>query len=534
MGRIEYLTRLALGRSAFQELEIESHPRTVKQEVESQEAADGRRDPAQTVYIQQYNSKGRPINPPADASRAEQRRAQNEVLALAGVLERTDKARTEADARAKGLIIASDREQEDRLGERLDMVADMATSIATHYPNILLKRCLAGMYQPDMPFAAILARDFHSVRTGDLGNAVRVLCPDLDLIVVHFALGLRLAPYLQRAAYALEKRLLTSGLPPETLKIYFRMAETSYWALAVGTEIALLPLVHYWECTQLGLTPRMPLRPLAHCLLQYSGRFFAHVWQRELRTRSVWLYSSLSVLLADSIEIGTGEPATARIAAWSKYEVLKDLSPSGRQTQRRPGVVSDPCGRILYEVETMRNVFMQWLGWNGKDSSVHPNPNAFAETHSGGSGTADSNARSSHRTSSLARLPARRLGLLMETLLGRILLLPLESLLLRCSARAFVQVAGLCRVGPMTGSPYVPSSGVWVGGVMSVGPAAAASWVRSGRWASSFSKVGLALGLLVGVEAALYGGVYMATRSHGIDRFGWGSWLAETDGEGEK
>ncbi|KAL8953660.1 MAG: hypothetical protein Q9222_000497 [Ikaeria aurantiellina] len=98
MGGQDYLTRLALGRSAYDPLEIEQ---SIADPEQSSHSAPGHVDqlgrhvndqPPQPqtgrpyVYIQQYDSRGRPVNALSRALSRQSRRAQNDVLATVGVL----------------------------------------------------------------------------------------------------------------------------------------------------------------------------------------------------------------------------------------------------------------------------------------------------------------------------------------------------------------------------------------------------------------------------------------------------------------
>ncbi|KAK3109291.1 hypothetical protein LTR53_017611, partial [Teratosphaeriaceae sp. CCFEE 6253] len=85
MGRQQHLTRLALGRSAFQS-SGDDEPGGDRTGLHGEgEATDGR--PAQ-----QYDAKGRPVNPATAARNAEMRRAQNSILALVGVVEAAERS----------------------------------------------------------------------------------------------------------------------------------------------------------------------------------------------------------------------------------------------------------------------------------------------------------------------------------------------------------------------------------------------------------------------------------------------------------
>ncbi|KAI9670377.1 MAG: hypothetical protein M1817_004420 [Caeruleum heppii] len=85
MGRQAYLTRLALGRSAFEPYEPPPEPR----EQHTIPSSAGYRlagDPSAVPYHQQYDSRGHPTNPESRRLLRASVRAQNEVLATCGVI----------------------------------------------------------------------------------------------------------------------------------------------------------------------------------------------------------------------------------------------------------------------------------------------------------------------------------------------------------------------------------------------------------------------------------------------------------------
>ncbi|KAK5173510.1 uncharacterized protein LTR77_002191 [Saxophila tyrrhenica] len=95
MGRLFHLERLALGRSPFESIDAEDSP----PEVDSQ---GGISSPDNGHYQQQYDRKGRPINPATEKHNRELRHAQNAILELVGVVESKDQtARLEQERRAE-------------------------------------------------------------------------------------------------------------------------------------------------------------------------------------------------------------------------------------------------------------------------------------------------------------------------------------------------------------------------------------------------------------------------------------------------
>lgn len=84
MGKDEYLWRLSLGRSAFQP--VDDHDLASSSEVDYVQTKEAEQSSPQR---QLYDAKGRPVNPAKDRFDDSTRYAQNEVLAVTGVVQRT-------------------------------------------------------------------------------------------------------------------------------------------------------------------------------------------------------------------------------------------------------------------------------------------------------------------------------------------------------------------------------------------------------------------------------------------------------------
>ncbi|KAK0902387.1 hypothetical protein LTR57_019682 [Friedmanniomyces endolithicus] len=125
MGRQQYLTRLALGRSPFLEATNEQHA-DVKVDQDGHDASKTE-EPAYRGYTQQYNSKGRPINPTTEARNAEMRRAQNSVLALVGVVESREHSQRESEVELRRANEEL-REAEDGTGFLLEIAHEQTIS----------------------------------------------------------------------------------------------------------------------------------------------------------------------------------------------------------------------------------------------------------------------------------------------------------------------------------------------------------------------------------------------------------------------
>ena len=141
MGRQQYLTRLALGRSAFQDQD--------DADLLTPRLADGD-DPLSSTdvgndrYIQQFDTKGRPINPTTEYRNAEMRRAQNSILALVGVVE--ERERREQSDELKFRHIRKARQatlkDENEVGYHMTVLPVLVGLPLEWGIDCLLKRCI--------------------------------------------------------------------------------------------------------------------------------------------------------------------------------------------------------------------------------------------------------------------------------------------------------------------------------------------------------------------------------------------------------
>ncbi|KAL8730421.1 MAG: hypothetical protein Q9166_004059 [cf. Caloplaca sp. 2 TL-2023] len=83
MGRQAYLTRLALGRSAYEPMHNGESPATFERQTRP---STGHTTQQSDSYIQQFDDRGYPQNPRSRVISRRSRRAQNDVLATVGVL----------------------------------------------------------------------------------------------------------------------------------------------------------------------------------------------------------------------------------------------------------------------------------------------------------------------------------------------------------------------------------------------------------------------------------------------------------------
>jgi len=149
MGRQQYLTRLALGRSPYQEPIQE--PKSDDEILEILQSSSATRISVMTdSHGQQFDYKGRPVNPAAEARKSETRRAHNTILCLSGVLEdrKTTTSRLQTEARALRQEHHDLTETEDDTGQIMDGLLFACHSILAWLPNCFVLRYQADLIDP--------------------------------------------------------------------------------------------------------------------------------------------------------------------------------------------------------------------------------------------------------------------------------------------------------------------------------------------------------------------------------------------------
>jgi len=192
--------------------------------------------------------------------------------------------------------------------------------------------------------------------------------------------------------------------------------------------------------------------------------------------------------------------------------------------------------QLLKPLVNLRDSILHRLGWSEK-----PQPRRLIEaTETGdildnGDGTFVYEPKRTHRRTELARFPSHFLALNLDSLLGQLLFLPLESLYLRSMVTTFLAsplATRRVRCYP-SGARYYPM-GVQYYDVglryyrLGKGPlgallnrdAGVGEWRLAGDYAS---KLGLCVALQFGIDTAIWGAAQVWTRWMGVTRFHWGA-----------
>ncbi|EMC91164.1 hypothetical protein BAUCODRAFT_316776 [Baudoinia panamericana UAMH 10762] len=519
MGRQRFITRMALGRSPYQPFEgnkDDETPTVRGTEVHNTTTTtDG--------YVQRFDIKGNPINPATESRNAELRHAQNSILALVGVVEGLEgKQRVREDddchGRAQWQELLSD---ENEYGEALDLLTMSAVYLPLFYSIWLLRRYQTGVNDVGRPFASIVASDMRAILKGEWKGVYAVLFPGMLASLCAGTVQLGAAHIIDTVTRSCSKQYWAkrrSSLHLERFERVLAFVETAAYGLI---QLFLLPLSFHTTAQCLLLAPPWPLlppwslwrrtdplsprsiiwRPLIEVPLPLIGRLLS----------PAALFITWNYLLTEPLAID-GVPF-AHLTTFPPPELNTS---SSRVT--KPILFRDPFGWIRYHVYTVRSSLITGAGWGVKSVGNRSTENHF-ETNIVMEGNAQTKyGVSHHRSTHLTHLPARFQGARIDEFLYRVLLLPLDALVLRAVAMSYFacplpKVAGC---NGLSTQLYPPISG-WL--YRLVRRLDVNTLREAGRYAN---KIGLCLALQAAVDATLFAGVYASVRFCGIRQFHWG------------
>ncbi|EME39589.1 hypothetical protein DOTSEDRAFT_117683, partial [Dothistroma septosporum NZE10] len=352
MGRQQYLTRLAFGRSAFRDPEPSSlnEPKDEKNNSE---------------YRQQYDSKGRPVNAATDAFNAQLREAQNEVLELVGVVERKDQSDRANETRRR-----SSREQRQALlaaendnGEVLEYIL-LPISFLTHvWVESLLQRVQIGFYDASRSMWDIITHEWHSVRNARGNRRLAMLLPGLGDTIAHLAVRMPVILAAEQIVGRLQVHLLKRCKTRRSRERMCTAMTFGFQTVLAAVDVALLPMELYCSAQRLGLAPHLPLFPPLKFLLPWHGDSFHRFGWLPL----LGLTSPAGLLLLHKVihyDIDEERVPICSLFTPFRYAAITDHPTSSLLTAlERPAIREDPLGWVLYQTWLIRTRFMQWSGW---------------------------------------------------------------------------------------------------------------------------------------------------------------------------
>ncbi|KAF1943409.1 hypothetical protein EJ02DRAFT_133062 [Clathrospora elynae] len=261
MGRQAYLDKIAFGRSAFEPTQISTQSSEYMQLESSQsEIPQSYQDATANNYTQLYDERGNPINPRSRDYGRKLRRAQNDVLASVGVVERRPSPN-------EGLPVATqDRfdllEAEDTVGNAVALTTTLTENLCTWWIGSTRDRILTFRYPDALPFGQIIASE------QALSGA--------SMIYAGFASRLFSTISIQAVVYGaflyqpIHRLLHVTRASARTRNFFRQTNKVLKSSLRVGLEVLFYPFFYHAALQRLGLISARPLLPSWSSLIPFS------------------------------------------------------------------------------------------------------------------------------------------------------------------------------------------------------------------------------------------------------------------------
>ncbi|KAK6393809.1 hypothetical protein LTR65_002186 [Meristemomyces frigidus] len=487
MGRQQHLTRLALGRSAFQDPDDDSGF-----VAEATNTAQSTSQPANGGYVQQHDSKGRPVNPATQARNAEMRRAQNSVLVLVGVVESRERSEHHNEIRFRHIREARHallKEEQDR-GEDLDLLASVVTTFFSWWADCLLQRFLIGLYDAKIPFAEVVGSEWQNLWSGGLKGAHSTLFPGAVPYLAYLAARVCLDVVVSEPVNRVSELVWKKPIRRQTRQRLDAALHCVYATLRIATDLPLLPLCYYATAQQLGLAPAWPLLPpMKSYLPWHPTSVHSFGWKHMVGIPLLGVFCSPAALLLVRLALTSDTEADVPLAGdytTFRYPQINDPS----DMVHHPNARDDPLGWVLDQSYSLRMRVLNWCSWDVASEGRRPErryeQDVRLTVNSDGVST-----KHTHRSTSMAHLPPSFLASRIDRFLEKLMMLPLESVMLRA-----VEISYLSSPLPKTSMALAATPTLYA--PFGRGPLA---WLRSPASATELlryaGKVGLCLALRV-------------------------------------
>ncbi|KAK0865107.1 hypothetical protein LTS16_019018 [Friedmanniomyces endolithicus] len=485
MGRQQYLTRLALGRSPFLEATNKQHA-DVNVDQDGHDASNTQ-DPAHRGYTQQYNSKGRPINPATEARNVEMRRAQNSVLALVGVVESREQSQRESEVEL-GRAADELREAEDDTGAMFEIAVMLLQRPLTWWIDSMSKRYQIGLYDSRKPFTYYLRATLGSACTGGIRGASCALFAGGAAGMLHaFA---RMASHLvvELTADSMKEAILRQGW----------RSKTARWL-----ELAL-------QCLEVTVLRLLPWHPLSFHAFGWKPLINMPVLGLLCSPAALVLFCTLVSDTYTNIDLPIFDrTAKLRISETGNPYVLAEKQPLPRE----------PFAWLLYPPYNARVFLLHCCGWDllsMRRDPPSPGVKGYITVRDGVDGL---QIGKFHRMTSLAHMSAQFLASSIDDLLYRLATLPLDVILSRAVAVSYI-------TSPLPKTLQAASMDPWL-----YAPLGSGLHMRPLTWSlpgdsltqigAYASKIGLSIALWSANDVFVFAGLHALVRSQGMRHFGW-------------
>lgn len=497
------------GRSAYESIE-DVNTRANQQLSTTQE-------PGQSPNtVQQYDTRGNPVNSESKALQEAQIRAKNEVLEAAGVCERKNKNSSSSEyVRLSAQQWANMRDEENEWGNDLFLFADIAHLTCSWWIETLLARIQTGFVDSSVPFSTVLRLEWHKLSSDGLRHAFNYLSSGALMSALHRMIVSYSDDSIQ--AFFADFRSTIRRLKGPGPAGRFLIHHTRHLKNFTQTLLLLFlsPLPIYSRLAQLHLYSSPYGLPPATSFLPWhpsSPLIWAWTSGPETAPLSIRFYnlstSPVSLVLAmnavydwiDHTGIMFGEQP---IILGPPRQLSQSISHSETETPW-----------FLRPIFWTRDHVLDLLGWSQgtwdrveedrkREDTVDVRENTRMRSKS------DPSDPVTYRRSSLAFVPAELLGRRLHGMVWRLVLLPLEGWVFRSVATSWLQ-SGLPGVSSSSRSPLSLSNVL-----------GSRNWGAGGMFGYA-SNVGLCIGLHAVVDSMVWTFAYRVVRHYGVSRFHWG------------
>ncbi|KAK3710333.1 hypothetical protein LTR37_010399 [Vermiconidia calcicola] len=505
MGRQQYLERLALGRSPFEEL-----PEITEQEDANRATSPALQTQAGQQHEQQYDAKGRPFNPSTEERKQATRNAQNAVLALVGVVESKNESAQLDETKQRQARKAQENilRRENERGEEIE----------------LMEKFLHGLYSSSRSFADIVLREFGAAGQGGLRSWIAVLLPGLPARLVcalaETLLYGMVAEVMNRGSIELTKRTRKTKQARRIDKGMNIVCEV----LFIAIDVALLPLKYHGLAQSLGLAPAWPLLPSWRSFMRTDPTSIHHyIWHPAIDIPLLRFFASPAALMLMWTYLTRNQdeeyPIGNQLTNFKYPAVTEPIHADPPKHLQR-----DPLGWILHHGARLRAKTLNWLGWKiAKIPPYIPRASKPLQCNYLPQNAVDRGSRFAgadqisaiYRSTSLAMHPAKYLGERIDNFLSRLISMSFETMVLRAIASSYLTT-------PLPKTPLAIGllRNYYSGeGVLSFGRGLA-SWHDAGSYAS---KLGFSLALHTSIEIGIFFALYRIVRWQGTRFFYWGN-----------
>ncbi|TKA48669.1 hypothetical protein B0A54_00805 [Friedmanniomyces endolithicus] len=506
MGRQQYLTRLALGRSPFLEATNEQHA-DVKVDQDGHDASKTE-EPAYRGYTQQYNSKGRPINPTTEARNAEMRRAQNSVLALVGVVESREHSQRESEVELRRANEEL-REAEDGTGFLLEIAVMLIQRPLTWWIDSMSKRYQIGLYDSHKPFTYYLRATLGSACTGGVRGAYCTLFAGGAAGLLHASARMASHLVVELTAESMKEAILRQDWRSETVRWLDLALQCVEVAVLRSVDILLLPMGYWSMAQQIGLAPAVPLLPPARSLLPcHPLSFHAFGWKPLINSPVAgMLFSPAAIILfctlVSDINTNLDLPIISRTAKLRNSETGTPYV----HAEKRP-LPRELFAWLFYPAYNVRVFLLEWCGWDLlslRRDPPSPGVKGYITVRDGVDGL---QIGTFHQMTTLAHMSAQFVASSIDDLLYRLAALPLDVILSRAVAVSYI-------TSPLPKTLQAASMDPWLYAPLESG---VHMHMQIGAYAS---KIGLSIALWSVTDVLIFAGLHALVRSQGMRHFGW-------------